>query len=49
MYKLKSYIKEWMVLFIEDADEYLRKGKGRHCCLGDRMYSIPCCASYFEK
>ena len=21
-----------------------RKGKGHHCCLGGRIYSIPCCA-----
>ena len=24
-----------------------REGKGRHCCLEDRIYSIPCRASYF--
>ena len=23
-------------------DLYRRKGKGRRCCLGDRIYSIPC-------
>ena len=28
-------------------DLYRRDGKGRHCCLGDRIYSIPCDASYF--
>ena len=26
---------------------YRRKGKGRHCYLGDKMYLIPCRASYF--
>ena len=24
-----------------------REGKGRRCCLGDRIESIPCRASYF--
>ena len=24
-----------------------REGKGRRCCLADRIYSIPCSASYF--
>ena len=28
-------------------DKYRRKGKGRRCCLGNRLYSIPCSASYF--
>ena len=26
---------------------YRREGKDRCCCLGDRIYSIPCHASYF--
>ena len=26
-------------------DKYRRKGKRRRCCLRDRIYSIPCCAS----
>ena len=26
---------------------YRRKGKGRRCCLGERIYSIPCRAIYF--
>ena len=28
-------------------DKYRRKGKCRRCCLGDRIDSIPCHASYF--
>ena len=28
-------------------DKYRRKGKGRRCCLGVRIYSIPCCAKCF--
>ena len=27
--------------------KYRREGKGRHCCQGDRIYSIPCRDSYF--
>ena len=27
--------------------EYRREGKGRRCCLGDRIDSIPCQTSYF--
>ena len=30
-------------------DKFRRTGKGRRCCLGGRIYSIPCCASYFAK
>ena len=26
-----------------------RKGKGRHCCLGDRVYSIPLRHNYFAR
>ena len=26
-----------------------RKGKGRSVCLGERIYSIPCRASYFAE
>ena len=29
-------------------DLYRREGKGRCCCLGDRIYSIPCCACCFS-
>ena len=29
------------------TDLYRREGKGRRCCLGDRIDSIPCRASYF--
>ena len=25
-----------------------KKGKGRRCCLGDRIFSIPCLASYLH-
>ena len=28
-------------------DLYRREGKGRRCCLGERIDSIPCRASYF--
>ena len=28
-------------------DKDRRKGKGRRCCLGGRIYSIPCRTSYF--
>ena len=28
-------------------DKDSREGKGRRCCLEDRIYSIPCRASYF--
>ena len=37
-------------IFIWDTaykkDKYRSKGKDRRCCLGDRIYSVPCCASY---
>ena len=32
---------------VRTHDNYRRGGKGRRCCLGHRMYSIPCRASYF--
>ena len=31
----------------QKKDKCRGKGKGRRCCLVDRIYSIPCCASYF--
>ena len=31
---------------IEKKDQCRRKGKGRLCGLGDRIYSLPCRASY---
>ena len=27
-------------------DKYRREGKGRRCCSGNRIDSIPCCASF---
>ena len=29
-----------------ETDKYRREGKGRRCCFGDRIYSIPCGDSY---
>ena len=37
-------------LFPKKKDKHRKKGKGRHCCLGDNIYSIesiPCRASCF--
>ena len=31
----------------QKKDLYRKEGKGRRCCLGDRIYSILCHASYF--
>ena len=31
----------------QKKDKYRRKGLGRRCYLGDKIYPIPCC-SYFE-
>ena len=35
--------KDWSL----KKDLYRREGKGRRCCLGDIIYSVPCHASYF--
>ena len=32
---------------VKKKDLNKREGKGRHCCLGNRIVSIPCRASYF--
>ena len=48
----KCHIK-WSSLYVgvlrkpDDGDR--RKGKGRSVCLGERIYSIPCRASYFAE
>ena len=33
----------------QKKDKYRRKGKGRRCCLGERIYSIPCSTSCFAQ
>ena len=36
-----------LYLFPYNKDLYRGKGKGRRCCLGASIYSIPCRASWF--
>ena len=40
-------IKAQLLQSQKKKDKYRRKGKGRRCCFGDRIYSFACHASYF--
>ena len=55
VHQLNTLAKAWVqnmisLLYCNVLEEgFLQKtrDKGRHCCLGDRIYSIPCTPSFF--